>query len=271
MALTSWPDPAYPFAPYCGSPPGPAALLSRWNLDPRLLAVLLAVLVVYVALDAPGVGGREGFPRWRRLCFYAGWAVFALAVVSPLCALSVALFSARVGQHMLLAAVAAPLIALGLPLRLPRAVLGAGEPIAAAAAFAAAIWVWHAPGPYAETFRSDTIYWLMHATSLGAAIWLWSCLLEPRTGDIGVNMAAAGLTAVQMGLLGAVLTFAAQPLYAPHALTTVAWGLSPLQDQQLGGVIMWTPACLAFLAAVVGGPFLALRRGEVGTRVLAAA
>ena len=69
MALTSWPDPTYPFAPYCGSPPDPSALLGRWNLDPRLLAVLLAVLVVYVTVDAPGVGGRQDFPRWRRLCF----------------------------------------------------------------------------------------------------------------------------------------------------------------------------------------------------------
>jgi putative membrane protein len=245
--------------------------LGRWNLDPRLLAVLLAVLAVYVAADAPGVGGREDHPRWRRLCFYGGWAIFTLAVVSPLCALSVALFSARVGQHMLLDVVAAPLIALGLPLRLPPKARLPGEAVVAAAAFACAIWVWHAPGPYAETFRGETVYWLMHATSLVAAVWLWSCLLDGRDGRLGAGLAAAGLTAVQMGLLGAVITFAAKPLYAPHALTTFAWGLSPLQDQQLGGVIMWTPACLAFLAAVVGGMFLAMRRGEVGARVPTAA
>ena len=56
---------------------------------------------------------------------------------------------------------------------------------------------------------------------------------------------------VQMGLLGALITLAPRALYAPHALTTVAWGLSPLQDQQLGGAIMWIPGCIVFLVVAM--------------------
>jgi putative membrane protein len=54
---------------------------------------------------------------------------------------------------------------------------------------------------------------------------------------------------IQMGLLGALITLAPRALYAPHALTTWAWGLTPLQDQQLGGAIMWVPGGIVFLVA----------------------
>jgi putative membrane protein len=56
---------------------------------------------------------------------------------------------------------------------------------------------------------------------------------------------------VQMGLLGALITFAGEPLYAPHLLTTAAWGLTPLEDQQLGGLIMWAPAAAVYLVAAL--------------------
>src|SRR3546814_17286561 len=56
---------------------------------------------------------------------------------------------------------------------------------------------------------------------------------------------------VQMGLLGALLTFSGSALYAPHLLTTQAWGMSPLQDQQLAGLIMWVPAAGLSLGAAM--------------------
>ena len=67
------------------------------------------------------------------------------------------------------------------------------------------------------------------------------------------DMAAGLISTVQMGFLGAVITFAPRPMYAPHFLTTIPWGLTPLQDQQLGGVVMWVPGCLAFLAVALWG------------------
>ncbi len=232
-----------PIVPYCGLPPIPSALWSRWNVDPVLILSLLLIAALYVfaaRLVAPA--------RGRQACFYAGWAVTALALLSPLCALSVSLFAARVGQHMILALVAAPLVAAGRPGKLPRA-----HPIAAAALFAMALWFWHAPAPYAATFRSDVVYWLMHLSTFGAAVWLWSSLLDhPPAQNMQATLAGLFST-VQMGLLGALITLAPRPLYAPHALTTVAWGLSPLQDQQLGGAIMWIPGCIVFLAVAMLG------------------
>ncbi|HEY8004654.1 MAG TPA: cytochrome c oxidase assembly protein, partial [Phenylobacterium sp.] len=214
--------------PYCGEPPSPATLLLRWNLDPLLMGVMLAALGLYLAR------ARE-HRRSEVQAFVAGWALTSVALMSPLCALSVSLFSARIGQHMLLTLAAAPLVAMGRPFGR----LGEGRALPAAIAFAILLWVWHAPGPYAATFLSPAVYWEMHASLFGSAVWLWSGLLgpQPRAGAIG----AAAFSMIQMGLLGALITLAPRPLYAPHLLTTTAWGLSQLEDQQLGGALMWAP------------------------------
>ena len=231
-----------PFLSFCGAPPDPASLIGRWTPHLSLWAALAAGLAAYLWLSRREVG------RGRRAAFFAGWAVAALALVSPLCALSVSLFSARVGQHMLLALLAAPLMALGLP-------DPAGRwrrcEMPSALAFAAALWVWHAPGPYAATFRSDVVYWLMDLTILASSTALWWAVLRAPAGRMGVAVAATVAAGLQMALLGAVITWASRPLYAPHLLTTADWGLTPLQDQQLGGALMWAPGGLIFMAAIV--------------------
>jgi putative membrane protein len=177
---------------------------------------------------------------------------------------------------MVLEIVAAPLVALGRPAAV-YATVWRGQrddgrlstpqsynALAAAIAFAATLWCWHAPGPYTATFESDLVYWLMHATSFGAALWLWSAMFQASRDRLGEFLAAALVTTLQMGFLGAVITFAAQPLYRVHWLTTAAWGLTPLQDQQLGGVIMWIPAGAIFLAAIVTATGLAMQRSGAG-------
>jgi putative membrane protein len=80
---------------------------------------------------------------------------------------------------------------------------------------------------------------------------------------LGDAVAASALTSLQMGLLGAILTFADRPLYTPHLLTTQAWGLTPLADQQLAGVIMWIPAGVILAIAVVAGFDLALKEADL--------
>jgi putative membrane protein len=227
---------------YCGAPPHPADLAGRWNFDPLLIAVMTAGLAIYLI-----TARRGGVSSTRTASFCAGWLVALIAMISPLCALSVALFSARIVQHMVLSLVAAPLLAIGFepfgPKRERR------SDIAPALAFLILLWLWHAPAPYVATFTSPVIYWAMHISLVGSAIWLWCELLNgaPTTS----RLAAAALSMIQMGFLGAVLTLAPRPLYAPHLLTTAAWGLTPLQDQQLGGALMWAPGGLVFLVAAL--------------------
>lgn len=256
-------------SPYCGSAVGPADLTGRWNLDPVLIVFLAALICLYAVMSG-GEAARP--PAWRRLGFHAGWLTAVTALLSPLCALSVSLFSARVGQHMLLTLVAAPLIALGRPDLVagrwlapfrsrPASDSGAAPgPVLAALSFAAALWLWHTPRAYAATFESDLAYWAMHLSLFGSALWLWTALLNPRR--LPASLAAVFLTTGQMGLLGAIITFSAQPIYWPHAYTTAAWGLTPLADQQLGGVIMWVPAGVLFIIGLAAAFAEAMRRSE---------
>jgi putative membrane protein len=109
------------------------------------------------------------------------------------------------------------------------------------------LWFWHAPGPYATTFSSTLAYWSMHFTVFGSALWLWHGLLADGAGSMIRTVAAGVISSAQMGFLGALITLAPRAFYEPHALTTRIWGLTPLQDQQFGGVIMWVPGCAIFL------------------------
>jgi putative membrane protein len=219
---------------YCGPAPDPGAIWTHWNLDPLLLAALV-VLALMLARSRAGL---------------AAVAVLAVAFVSPLCALSAALFSARVVHHLLLVAVAAPLIALAWPARATRAV----TPLFLIAT--GVLWAWHLPQAYDAAMANVGAYWIMQATLLGSATAFWRAVLasEQPAGQAGLAILGAYM---QMGLLGALLTFAPDTLYAIHQTAPLAWGFTPLADQQLGGIIMWMPAGLPY--AVLG--LLLARRG----------
>ena len=218
---------------YCGPAPDPGAIWGRWNLDPLLLAALAAL--------ALGIGRS-----WAGL---AAVAALAAAFVSPLCALSAALFSARVVHHLLLVALAAPLIALALPAKVPRG----ATPLFLIAT--AVLWAWHLPQAYDAAMANMGLYWVMQVTLLGTATAFWRAVLAPGqpTGQAGLAILGAYM---QMGLLGALLTFAPDPLYAIHQWTPLSWGFTPLSDQQLGGIIMWVPAGIPYAAF---GALVALR------------
>jgi putative membrane protein len=222
--------------PYCGAPPAPGELLTRFNLDFVLIACLAVLTIAHLT---------QVKDTLRRNTALAGWLVAAAALISPLCALSVALFSARISQHMILLLIAAPLIASGLPRR--ENAHSARGMRCAAIAFFIALWFWHMPNPYDATFTSSTFYWLMHVSLFGSGLWLWRELLHHAPEHTAEALLTGMLSSMQMGLLGAVLTLAGHPMFEPHFLTASLWHLTPLQDQQLGGVVMWVPGILLFL------------------------
>jgi putative membrane protein len=234
------------YVPFCGVPPLPAELWTRWTLDPVLLAGLAVALGAILWRTAPGS---------RRMPL-AGWALVAIVFVSPLCAASMALFSARVAQHLLLTLVAAPLLAPLVGRRTP-------PPALAAALFAGLFWLWHVPGPYALTLQSDLAYWAMHLSLLGAATLLWAALnTAVATAPFQVVLAAAG-TGAQMTLLAVLLIFSTRLWHPWHELTTAPYGMSALGDQALAGGFMWVAGGLILTSLVAG---LALRLFETSGR-----
>jgi putative membrane protein len=221
---------------YCGPAPLPSTLWTSWNIDVPVFLALLTIAVGF-ALSSPS-------SLHSRCALASGVAVLFVTFISPLCSLATALFSARVTHHILMIAVAAPLLALAAPrLRAPLTTLTAATLI-----HAFVVWFWHAPAFYAWALSGTASYWLMEVSLMLSAFWLWSGVLT-STAQPGAALAALIGTIVQMGLLGAILTFARTPLYELHAGTTVSFGLTQLEDQQLAGLLMWIVAPIPYLLA----------------------
>lgn len=234
-----------PSVPYCGPPPPAGSLLGQWNFDPPLLLALAAGQVLIFA------AARE-----RRVIGTLAMASLFLIFVSPLCAAGSALFSARAVHHVLLVTCTAPLFALLSRRRRPEALL---PPLLLSTVL---LWAWHIPALYTAALDHPPTFWLMQLTLLTSAVWFWRVLFAAQA-EITAAFAALAGAAGQMGLLGALLTFAPRALYPHHMVAPIAHGLDPLRDQQLAGLIMWVPAMLPYLLI---GAVLA-RRAWAGGRL----
>lgn len=216
-----------------------------WSFDPWTWAPMLAAAALY--FKGLQLLARKPAPL-RRAGFAAGMAALFLALVWPLDVLAERSLAAHMAQHMLLIAVAAPLLAFSdaarvlfraLPARRAfRKLLLLPSAGAAFALHAAAIWIGHAPLVIAWTLEYRWVHILEHAALLGTALVLWSALARLRAAGAGAAALYTLATMIHTGMLGALLTFAPRPLYAG----------ATLEDQQLAGLIMWIPGGVAYLA-----------------------
>jgi putative membrane protein len=259
-----------------GKPHGPDDLWKTWGWEP----VVVISLALSGWLYARGVrrlwresGKGVGIRKWESAAFAGGWLALFVALVSPLHPLGRVLFSAHMTQHEILMLIAAPLLVLGRPLipylwALPiewRRRLGrAGKakwfrgswhtltnPLVAWAVHALALWIWHAPALFQATIDDEFIHTLQHLSFLVSALFFWWSLVHSRRSLMGYGAAVLYVftTSVHSGVLGALITFASALWYPAYATTTSPWGLTSLEDQQLGGLIMWIPAGLVYIAA----------------------
>ncbi len=270
-------------AAHAGAPPAPHDLWQAWNWDPWLLGSLAITSYlygrgVYALWQRAGVG--RGISRRQILLFSLGLLTLVVALVSPLDALSDALFSAHMVQHMLLLYVAPLFFVLGAPPvlfmwaipqpwrrpmthwwrqqfwhhlvhRLWQVVL---NPLTIWALFGLVLWLWHAPLFYQAAVLNRFIHVLEHISFFGVSLlfcWLLVYAGRYRSTGYGTILLIIFTTAMHSGLLGALLTFAATPLYPVYAATVAQWGLTLLVDQQLAGVIMWVPVGFFYLAAML--------------------
>lgn len=279
-----------------GGPRGWNELLVTWTVDPSLLAVLLATAWLYrrggralrtsLAKAAAGRRSRGGLRRWEVACFWGGWWTLVLALFSPLHPWGRVLFSAHMTQHELLMLVAAPLLVLGRPLVaflfaiprgdarmiaqvvreswLRRAWEMLSRPLVAWTVHAFALWIWHVPKLYEATLRNEFLHHVQHSFFFGTALLFWWAIMESRAGLRGCGVAVLYLftTMMHSGLLGALILFAGTLVYPTYAATAPDWSLTPLEDQQLGGLIMWVPAGLIYVGATLALLAGWMRRAE---------
>lgn len=142
------------------------------------------------------------------------------------------------------------------------------SPFAAWLLHAVAIWGWHMPRFYDASVRSEVVHTAQHLSFLLTALLFWWSILGPRAQRRGGGAGIISLftTGLHTTLLGALIATADHPLFAAYtAAGTQPWGLTPLSDQQLGGVIMWVPAGIVYLGAALFVFFRWIR--ESGMRV----
>jgi len=257
-----------------------------WTLAPSVvLPLLLAALLYAIGFARLWRRAERGRGALRRgaLLYACAWLSLAGALVSPLHEAGERSFTPHMIEHeiiMLLSALlfvaARPGVPLlwALPDGLRQRLAGTGrwplwrmlaDPFVATALQAAVITAWHAPSLFDRALRSEPLHILQHISFLAAALLFWRAMLHGRTGRSGAFVAAACLFVTSMigGGLGALMTFAHSPWYQAYAsLGMTPAGLTPEQDQQLAGLIMWVPGGLYHLAAALW--FLGRAMGEGG-------
>lgn len=263
-----------------GQPPAPHDLWSAWNWDAVVILSLILGAWIYAGSQRElrrRVGSQQrSVLSWRAVSFTAGLITLFLALVWPLDALSAALFSAHMLQHMLLIAIIPPLLILGvspgsvllaLPSPLQRKVGNWWRgtrwvksafgvlirPTVAWALNSLTLWVWHAPRLYQAALANEALHMLEHLSFIGTSLLFWWTIARPaaRLGRGDPGILALFTMALQGGFLGALITFAPTPWYAAYTSTTRSWGLSLLEDQQLAGAIMWIPVGLIYTVAAL--------------------
>lgn len=260
-----------------------------WNADPSiLLGIPLSALLYARGIRALG-SHRRYHRRLRIVSFYTGLTTVFLALASPLDALSDRLFLSHMVQHLLVIFVAIPAIQLSAPVipilrGVPRGIRRAcivpffksgltrlvlrtlSRPLVAWPLFVGTLVIWHFPFAFEAALNNEFIHIAEHlAFALGAYLWWWN-VIDPLPLRANLSYLArvpfVFITIVPSFALGAFLTFAPNAWYPTYALTAPEYGLSALEDQQLGGLIMWIPGSFIIAATLLMALYYAVRKEQ---------
>jgi cytochrome c oxidase assembly factor CtaG len=251
---------------------------TSWTWDPWITVPLAVSLILYsvgVSRLWRRAGRGRGVRVWQVACFALAWLLLVAALVAPLHWLGERLFYAHMIEHEILMVMAAPLLVVARPVGAMLWAIPAGwrrglggaardriaaalwrwltDPTVATVLHAVALWGWHVPAFYDAALSSDRLHWLQHVSFFATALLFWWSLLRGRSRERGYGAAVLYLfaTSLHTGLLGVLLAMARQPLYPMQTRTTLEWGLTPLEDQQLAGLIMWVPAGMIYAVAAL--------------------
>jgi putative membrane protein len=234
-----------------------------------MLASSLALLLGLYAMGVARLWCTAGFGRGIRprevAAFAAGWLSLIVALFPPLDRWSELFQAAHMIQHELLMVVAAPLVAISAPViavlwalpsgprrrgldrvrRPPITLMWAAltAPVSVFVLHAVALWVWHLPALYDAALAHEGIHAVQHLCFFGSAALFWWGIANGRYRRAGYGLAVVYVfaTAVHSGVLGALMTLSPRVWYPPYLINHSS-GITPLEDQQLAGLLMWVPA-----------------------------
>ena len=252
------------------------SLLLGWQFEPLVHVPILIVAGLYIwgLVRARRQRGRR-FPGWRAWCFLSAMVVLVIALTGPFDAYADVSLSLHMTQHLLLIAVAAPLLALGAPftLALRTASRGARQgfvlpvlhsrvarvltrPWLIGVLYAAALFLTHFTGFYNLALSNNTVHDCEHLIYVVLAFLLWVLLAgaDPIPGrpSHGHRLLLLLLLMPVAAFIGVIFIVAPHVLYPYYATLPPPWGgLSALHDQAAAGVIMWVPSQAETIAAAL--------------------
>jgi cytochrome c oxidase assembly factor CtaG len=232
-----------------------------WHFEPTILAGLFVAIGLYTY---GSLTLKQAFVPWRAASFALGSLFVFLALVSPLDAAADRLLSMHMLQHVFLTTIGPPLILLGLTPHLLQPLLGpAGvnrvarlvtHPVFTGALFIVNMWFWHIPPIYGAALDSLTVHVIMHVAFLGTGILFWWPVIQPSplTGGHGEGARLLYLfaTGMPMGLLALLFFASGGVIYSHYETAEPLWGLSPIDDQQIAGLVMGALGEAAAFAAI---------------------
>jgi putative membrane protein len=267
-------------------PPELPWVLLLWSMDPLATVGLLLAGGAYLwaVRRVAAAHPANPHPRYRTALFLGGLGAIAIALLSPIEAYEGVLFSVHMVQHMQLQLVAAPLLLAGAPITLAlrvaspsvrrrllamlhsRVVRALAFPVVAWVFFAATNWGWHYSVLYNEALENQALHYLQHAHFLFAALLFWWPVVgadpSPWRLPHPVRLIYLFLAMPQQSFLGVSIMQAPMALYDHYVTNIRDWGPTPLEDQQLGGVIMWVVGDMALLAGMAIVVVLWMRHEE---------
>src|SRR3954454_19784592 len=261
-----------------------------WTLDPWIITPLLVAAGLYAAGSCvlwQRIRSISQLRSWRNFAFVAGWLTLVGALVSPLHWLGEHLFTFHMIEHEILMAISAPLLVLAAPVgiwlwSLPRryrftvgrflrrpVLVGCWQWLRtgrnATLVHGITIWAWHAPVLFDAAVTNIVLHRLQHLSFLLTAIVFWWSVL--RNSNAGLAAWNLFVTMLHTSVLGALMALAPRVLYTAQTATAAAWRLTPLEDQQLAGIIMWIPAGTVYAGAALVLTTLWIRQAsETGRR-----
>ncbi|MEP7158109.1 MAG: cytochrome c oxidase assembly protein [Chloroflexota bacterium] len=258
-----------------------------WSLEAHVLLPLLGLGLAYrwaaVVVSRRHVGNP--WPRWRAWAWYLGLVVLLVAFASPIGTYDTTLFSVHMVQHLLLALIAAPLLALGAPITLllrvsspaarrrwllpvlhSRVLRVVSFPVVTWIVFAAVMWAAHFSALFDAALDNEAAHVLEHGLFLGAALLFWWPVVgadpSPWRLPHPARLAYLFLGMPQSSFLGLAIFSAPDVLYPHYANLVRPLGPTPLYDQQLAGGIMWAGGDLMFLVGMIVALWVWLRAEE---------
>jgi len=241
----------------------------NWNFAPSILVMLISQAVLYgYLIRVARSDGRWGIDvrRSHVITFALGLILIFVALVTPIDSLSnEALFSAHMVQHILLMLLAPACLLLGTPgywIRtlydlpvLKRLLPIVTHPLVTLIAFNAIMWIWHVPSLYEGALRNPNLHIVEHMMFLVAGVLLWLPVIhDVPPGHVlsyPARMAYLFACMVSSSILGAIFTFAPTIAFPFYGNAPLAFGLTPMTDQQLAGLIMWVPGSGVFFVAIL--------------------